>query len=156
VPLDYFQNNFSNSLPVVDKKLIGRKLWGHFGSLLGFVNVMTFPFFHDFGKWDSRRQWLNKCGLLGRCLRHSFWIPSSPKAFINFNEFTNLCISQALTFPKWVSSTDASRAWAVVSTHRSWFSWHRSWDVNWFSKKFAIALAFSFEWYVIPKGPWCL
>jgi hypothetical protein len=26
VPLDYFQNNFSNSLPVVDKKLIGRKL----------------------------------------------------------------------------------------------------------------------------------
>jgi hypothetical protein len=38
VPLNYFQNKFSNNLPVVDNRLIGRKFLGNFGSLPGFGN----------------------------------------------------------------------------------------------------------------------
>jgi hypothetical protein len=108
-----FRTTFLNSLPTVDKRLIGRKWWRNFGSLRGFGNIMTFASFQDFGKWNRRRQWLNtsKCircnsGLLGRCMRHSFIIPSSPQAFLNFNEFTNICMSRGLTFSKRVSSTD--------------------------------------------------
>jgi hypothetical protein len=33
-------------------------------------------------------------------LMHSFRIPSSPQAFLNFNKFANLCLSQGLAFPK--------------------------------------------------------
>jgi hypothetical protein len=52
---------------------------------------MTFASFQDFRKWDNRRQWLSKCvkctnGLLRRCLRHSFRMPSIPEAFLNFKE----------------------------------------------------------------------
>jgi hypothetical protein len=54
--LERFRINFSNSLPVLDRRLIGRKFWGNFGSLPGFDNVMTFASFQDFGKWDSRGQ----------------------------------------------------------------------------------------------------
>jgi hypothetical protein len=91
-----FRITFSNSFPVVVKRPIGRKLWENLGSLLGFGNC--------------RRRWLNNCVrctscLLGRSLRHSFGIPSSPWAFLNFNEFTNLCTSQGLTFPKRVSKS---------------------------------------------------
>jgi hypothetical protein len=148
--------NSSKSLPVVDKRLIERKFCGNLGSLLGFGNAIIFASFQDFGKWDSRRQWLNKCvtcisGLLGRCLRHLFGMPSSPQASLNFNEFANLCMSQGLTISNGVSSTDASRAWTLVSTRHSWFSSHRS---HWFSKQWVIALTFSFEWYVIPKAQW--
>jgi hypothetical protein len=69
-----FRNTFSNSLPVVDRRLIGRKFWGNFGSLTGVGNVMNFVSFQDFGKWDTRSQWLNKCLTctnvrLGSCLR---------------------------------------------------------------------------------------
>jgi hypothetical protein len=42
----------------------------------------------------------------------------------------------------------------LVSTCCSWFSSHRSWDVNWFSKQSTVALAYPFRWYVIPRGPW--
>jgi hypothetical protein len=42
VPLNYFQNNFSNSLPIVDKRLIGGKFRGNFGLLPGFGKVITF------------------------------------------------------------------------------------------------------------------
>jgi hypothetical protein len=64
--------NFSNSLPVVDKRLIGRK----FGFLPSFGRVMIFVSFQGAGKWLSRKQWLNKCvkctrGLLGKCRRRS-------------------------------------------------------------------------------------
>jgi hypothetical protein len=83
-------------------------------------------------------------GLLGRCRRHSFGIPWSSQAFFNFNEFANLCTSQGLTFLSGASATDATRAWTVVSTRRSWFSSRKSWDVNWFSKQLAFTLAFSF------------
>jgi hypothetical protein len=40
VPLDYFHNNLLNSLPVVDKKLIGGKFRGNLGSLPSFDNVI--------------------------------------------------------------------------------------------------------------------
>jgi hypothetical protein len=52
-----------------------------------------------------------KTGVLpGRCLRHSFGIPSSPQASFNLNAFPNLCVSQGLTFPNGVPSTDGNRA----------------------------------------------
>jgi hypothetical protein len=142
-----FRITFSNSLPVVDKRQIGRKFWENLGSLPRLSNVITFVSFQGFEKWDSKRQWLNKCvrcisGLFGRCLRHSFGIPSSQQAFLDFNEFANLRMLQGLIFPKEVSSTDA-RALTLVSTCRSWFSSHRSWDVNWFSKQSAIMLAWT-------------
>jgi hypothetical protein len=38
---------FSNSLPVVDRKLIGRKFWGSLGSLPGFGKVMTLVYIGD-------------------------------------------------------------------------------------------------------------
>jgi hypothetical protein len=65
-------------------------------------------------------------------------------------------VSHGLNFPNGFPLTDASRALTVVSTCRAWFSSHRSWDVNWFSKQSAITLVFSFwfVWYVILKGPW--
>jgi hypothetical protein len=138
-----FRITFFNSLPVVDKRLIGCKFWGNFGSLLGFGNIMTFASFQDFRKWDNLRQWLNKrvrciTGVLGRWLRHSFAIPSSPQDFLNFNAFTNFCMSQVLTYSMGVASTGVTRAWTLASTCCSWFSSHRSWDVNWFPKQSAI------------------
>jgi hypothetical protein len=107
--------------------------------LCAFGNVMTSASFQGFGKSDSRRQRLNKyvrC-TSGRCLMHSFRILSSPQALRNFNTFVNLCMPRGLTFPVGVPSTDAGRAWTVVSTCRTWISSHSSWDVNWFSKQFA-------------------
>jgi hypothetical protein len=154
-----FRITFSNSLPVVNKRPIGRKFWGNFGSLPDFGNVITFSSSQGFGKLDSRRQWINICvryasGLLGRCLRHSFGISSSPQAFLNSNEFDYLRTSQGFTFHNRVSSTNASRAWIPRLNCRSWLLSLRSWDVNWFSKQSAITLAFSFEWFVILKGKW--
>jgi hypothetical protein len=118
-----------NSLPVMDKRLIRYKFWGNFGYILGFSNVVTFASFKGFGKWNSQRQWLNKCvrcnsGFLGRYLRFLFGIPSSQEAFLNLNEFANLCMSQCLTFPKCVLSTEWRRAWTLGSASRSWFSSH--------------------------------
>jgi hypothetical protein len=59
-PRVYFQNNFSNSLPVVGKRIIWCKFWGNFGCLPGFGNVITFASLQGFGKWDIWRQWLSK------------------------------------------------------------------------------------------------
>jgi hypothetical protein len=91
-----FSTTFSNSLPVVDKRIIGHRFWGNIESLPGFGEVITFASFQDFGKCERRMQWLIKyikCtnGLLGRCLRHSFEMTSIPQAFLNFKEFINLC-----------------------------------------------------------------
>jgi hypothetical protein len=102
--LTIFRVTFSNSLHPVDKRLIGRKFWGNCGSLPGFIKVITFDSFQEFRKWGCRKQWLNTCvgytsGLLGRCLRASFGIPSSSQAFLNFNVFANLCMLQGLTSP---------------------------------------------------------
>jgi hypothetical protein len=41
------------------------------------------------------------------------WIPSSSQAFLNFNEFDNLRMSQGLTFPNGASSAEASWPWAL-------------------------------------------
>jgi hypothetical protein len=48
-----FRTTFPNSLRVVDRRLIGRKFWGNFGSLPGFVKVITFASFQDDAKDDS-------------------------------------------------------------------------------------------------------
>jgi hypothetical protein len=92
---------FSNKLPLVERRLIGCEFWEKYGSLSGFGIDMNFSSFQDFGKWESRRQWLNKCvkctnGRLGRCLRHSFGMPSIPQDFLNFKELVMFCKSHGL------------------------------------------------------------
>jgi hypothetical protein len=47
------------TLPVVDKRLIGRKFGRNFGSLPHFGRVMTFASFQGAGKWLSRKQRLH-------------------------------------------------------------------------------------------------
>jgi hypothetical protein len=76
------------------------------------------------------------------------------KAILIFSEFATLFIWQGLIFTNGVPSTDASRAWAVVSTCRSWLLSPRSWDVKWICKQSAVTTALYFGWHVIPKGPW--
>jgi hypothetical protein len=151
-----FRTTFSNLFPVVYKRLIGRTFWWNFGCFRGFGNLIAFQ---SFGISESRRQWLIKylrraIDIHGRCLKHSFGIPSSPRAFLSFNKVTHVDMSQGFNFRKEVSTTDASRAWTLLFTCHSCFCSHRSWYVNWFSKESAIVLAFSFMWYIIPKGPW--
>jgi hypothetical protein len=58
------------------------------------------------------------------------------------------------SFPKRCRLQMRAELGLLVSSRRSWFSSHRSWDENWFSKQITIPLAFSFGWYVIPKCPW--
>jgi hypothetical protein len=152
-----FKTTFSNSFPVAGMRLIGRKFWGNFGSLPVFGRVMIFASFQDCGKWDSRKQWLNKwvkCtnGRLGRCLRHSFGMPSIPQAFLNFKEFINFCKSQGLIFWGGLLSTVLSRAWTPPPAVHDFR--HKSCGVNWISKQSAIALAFSDGWNLRPEAPW--
>jgi hypothetical protein len=78
--LTIFRKTFSNSLPVVDKRLFGCQFWGNLESFPGFSKVIIFASFQGIGKWDSQRQWLIKwvkCtkGLLGSCLRYLFGMP---------------------------------------------------------------------------------
>jgi hypothetical protein len=154
-----FRITFSNSLSAVDKRLIGRKkIWGNLGSLPGFGKVIASASFQDTGKSDSRMQWLNRwvrctSGLLGRCLRHSFGMPSIPQAFFSFSVFTIFCTSHGLTLSGGLLSTASSRAWTLASSRRSWFSPHKSWGVNRSSKQSAIALASSVEWNLRPEEP---
>jgi hypothetical protein len=143
---------FSNSLPVEGKGLIGRKFLG-IGIPYSFGKATTFASFQDVGKRDSQMQCLIRwvkwtSGPLGRCLRHSFGMPSIPQAFFNFKEFSNFCKSQGLVLPGGGGSLSAasSRTWTIASTRRSWFYSHRSWGVNRFSKQSAIALALSTGW----------
>jgi len=89
-----FWMTFSNSWPILDKRLIGLKLCGNFGSLPGFGKVIIFASFQEPGKCDSFRQWLNTFvewtrGLSGMCLSHSFGMPSITEAFFSFREFIN-------------------------------------------------------------------
>jgi hypothetical protein len=134
-----FSMTFSKSFPVVDKRLIRYKFLGNFGCLQRFGKVIIFVSFQDFGKCDNRRQWLNKCvkcrsGLLRRCLRHSFGIPSISQAFLSSSDFINFCISQDIIFSNRVSSTASSCAYTLASTRRLKFTSHKSCGVNWFSK----------------------
>lgn len=82
---------FSNTLPVVDKRLIGHKFEEKSGSLPSFGRVMNFASFRGAGKRPSRSQLLNIClkctrGLLENCRRYSFGIPSKPQTFPNFKD----------------------------------------------------------------------
>jgi hypothetical protein len=52
-----------------------------------------------------------------------------------------------------VPSTDASRAWTLVSTPCLWVSSRVSWDVKMSSKQSATNLAFR-TCDIIPRGPW--
>jgi hypothetical protein len=45
-----FKITFSRSLPVVGKRLMGRKFLGNVGSLPGFGKAITFAFFQGVGK----------------------------------------------------------------------------------------------------------
>jgi hypothetical protein len=63
VPLDsfFFLYDFLKSLPVVDRGLIGLKFCENFGFLPVFGKVITLDTFQEDGKYDNRKQWLNKC-----------------------------------------------------------------------------------------------
>jgi hypothetical protein len=88
----------------------------------------------------------------------------SPEAFIwnainsagrsQFQELINFCKSHGLFLSGGLLSTAWSRVWSLASTRRSWFSSHRSWCVNWFSKQTEIALAFSDGWNLRTEGAW--
>jgi hypothetical protein len=56
--------SFSNSLPTVDKRLIGHNFWRNFESLLGFGRVTILYSFQCDRKWLSQRQGLNKYPML--------------------------------------------------------------------------------------------
>jgi hypothetical protein len=84
------KTNFWNTFSIMDKRLIGHKFGGNLGSMPGFGRVMIFASFQGVGKCWSRRQRLNKLvkctrGLLGRCRKHSFEIPSKPQALTQLN-----------------------------------------------------------------------
>jgi hypothetical protein len=105
----------------LERRLIARKFWKNLGSLPGLNKVITFASIQGFGKWECRRQSLNKWvrwnnGRLGTCLRHSFGMPSFPQAFLNFKEFINICQRLLEGF----LSTDYSRAGTLTATRRSW------------------------------------
>jgi hypothetical protein len=146
---------FSKNLSVVERRLIGPKFWENFMTLPGFGNFMIFVSFQDFAKWNSRRQWLNKCVKctnvrLGRCLMHSFGMPSIPQGFLNFKELNNFCKLHGLILSGGLFMI-SSRVWTLVFTRRSWFSSQNLWRVNWFSKQSAIALE---GWNRRPERPW--
>jgi len=70
--------------------------------LPGFGKFPTFASFQAVGKYNSRKQWINKwvrwtSGFLGRCLRHSLGMPSSPQVFPKFRVRITCCTSQGLT-----------------------------------------------------------
>jgi hypothetical protein len=92
---------FSNSLPVVDRRLSVLNVEGILSPYLASVRF-TFASLQVAGKYDSQKQWLNKWvkwtnGLLGRCLRHSFGMPSVPQTFLTSRGCINFCTSHWLT-----------------------------------------------------------
>jgi hypothetical protein len=78
-------------LTVVDKRLIGHTFGGNLGYLPGFGKVIIFASFQ--GVENSRAEgsdYINvkfTDGLLGRCLRHPFGMPSFLRAYLNFKEW---------------------------------------------------------------------
>jgi hypothetical protein len=103
--------------------------------------------------------WLNKyvkctSGLLVRSLRQSSGIQSIPQAFLSFNDLINFHISQGHALSRRVSSATSSSAWTPAFNRRLWFSSQQSCDVNWYSKKSAVEVAFSSGWDLRAKGPW--
>jgi hypothetical protein len=86
-----FSITFSNSLSVVDNRLIGRKFWGNSRSLPGLGKIITFASFQEFGERDSRRQWLNTC-------KWSSW--KVPEAFV-WNAINSAGLSQFQRIWSW-------------------------------------------------------
>lgn len=119
--------------------LIRCKFWGKFGPSLSSGKVINYDSFKV---------------LLIRTAEGSVWIHMSVvlimfmedardihleyhqvhKPYKMSTNFTDLCISQGSNFSIGVLSTDASKDWPVVSNRHSWFSSHKSWDVNWIPK----------------------
>jgi hypothetical protein len=141
-----FRITFSNSLPVVDKRLIGLKFWANLGSYhLSVTLQILLP--SKALENGSRKKWLIRrvrCanGLLGKYLRHSGDILSGPQAFLSFDEFANLHMLKCLTFLKRESCTDASRFWTLVTTfihgvhhtgHEMWSGFLNNPQLRWFS-----------------------
>jgi hypothetical protein len=56
-----FSITFSNSLPIVDKRLIGSQFWGNLWSLPVFCKVIIFASFQDIRKCESRMLCSVKC-----------------------------------------------------------------------------------------------
>jgi hypothetical protein len=50
-----FRKTFTNSLPVVGSRLIGRRFWGNLGSLPGFGKVITFASLCQINQWSPRK-----------------------------------------------------------------------------------------------------
>jgi hypothetical protein len=150
-----FRMTFSKCLPVVDRRLIGRKFCGNLGSLPGFSKVVTFAHFQEFWKCDRRRQWPSKCvrhtsGLLRRCLRHSFWIHLFHRTFsISIYLFIFLCLSVLLFQGGCPLEFRADLGLQLPPV----FHGFRHTGVNVFSEESTIALASSFGRYFIPEGP---
>jgi hypothetical protein len=71
-----FRITFSNSLLIVDKRLMGCKFWGILGPYQVPVTI-TFASFQGFRNWDSRRQWLKICF---KIYQWSSW--KMPEAFV--------------------------------------------------------------------------
>jgi hypothetical protein len=159
-----FRITFSNSFPVVDRRLIGRKFWRHFRSLPGFGKVIIFASFQEFGKWDNLKQWLNrwvKCtnGLLERCLRHSFGMPWIPQAFFNFNDFIIFYTWHGQTLWGWVVSSVWSRVWTWASTrvhgfrhtdHVVWPEFPKCQQLRWLYRTDEIWGLKHHEWQLVP------
>jgi hypothetical protein len=120
------------------------------------LSIITLDSFRGFRKWDSWRQWLNKCVRLPVVVLKDGWgiLLEYHKVHKPFWISTNLLIyvSEGLTLPNGMSSIDASRAWTLHPLFM--ISSHRGWGVNWFYKHSAIMLVIAFGWYVVPKGSW--
>jgi len=137
----------------------GLKFWENFGFLPGFGKAFTFTSFQEDGKCDSRKQWLNRwvrwtIGFRGRCLRHSFGMPSIPQAFFNLRQFNIFCTSQGLISLVGLLSTTSNKASMRATTSRSW-----SCGENWCSRQSAITLAFLMGGTWAPRtvnSYWCL
>jgi hypothetical protein len=152
VPLDCMKNKaLLNNWLIMDRRLTGHRFWGNLGSLPSYTS------FQGCGKWDSWKQWLNKCmiwtnGLLGRCLRHSFGMQQNHRTCLVLVSISVFRYCLTLLWGNWCLQSEA--VLALASTHGAWVLSHTSWGVNSFSKQSAIALAFSSRWYWRPRGPW--
>jgi hypothetical protein len=157
--------SFSKSLPVAFKRFMRRKFGENFGSFLGFDRFMNFAFFQGAWKWPSRRQWLHKCvtctgGLLWRCRRYLFGMPSKPQTFPNFKDYISFESSQGRKLTGMSSSTVASRASTWAFTCRLWWQAHKSCVLNRFSKQSVIMLGvidwIKYEVWGTVYCRWCL
>jgi hypothetical protein len=99
VALDNFRMTLFSGFSLVEKGLIGIKLWRNFGSLSCFRKA-TFSSFQENVECNRRNQQLNKrrrCSKhLVRWLRYSLGISPILYAFLNFKNFINFHILQGI------------------------------------------------------------